>query len=128
MWPFSTSKKELGKKVPEEDTYCAQLAIHVGEAYRSKILMDEAHEKMHCTRKTIPYDCKEYAYFMEEFKKAYNEYVVYSHIWLEHINILSTLILPLVSVIVDVGGIKYKVAHKYKYRSSDFYIDIEKMV
>ncbi len=111
MWLFSRNRKESMNKKDHIDTYCDQMASHVREVLKYKILMDDATNRLLEINRDTPYECKDYARLIEKSNKAHNDSETYLYNWSHHISILSMLILPHISVIVDVDGIKYKVTN-----------------
>jgi hypothetical protein len=77
MWPFSTNIPEQIVKKSDEETYCEQMAFHVREVLRSKILMDDATKKLYDITRTTPYKCKDYARAIEKSNNAQNDFTRY---------------------------------------------------
>lgn len=125
MWPFSKNIKETVEIIPEEDTFCNQIANHVREVNKYKILMDKSLEEAGILFDTKTYECKEYARSMAKHNKAMDDNKRYTELWSFHVNILRLIIAIDITIIVDVDGIRYKVTNKIGGLGT--YIDIEEV-
>jgi len=125
FWALLKPKKEPVVRKSDVESYCDQMANHVREVLRNKILMDDATKRACEINRTTPYECKDYVHAVENNNIAHVDFNNRMTIWSHHISILGMLILPLVSVIVDVDGVKYKVTNKAS--EIGFHIDIEEI-
>ena len=126
FWGLLKPRKELVVRKSDVESYCDQMASHVREILKYKILMDDATKRLCEIDRTTPYECKEYARAIEKSNKAHSDFKTYMGIWSIYVDILKMLILPNVSIIIDVDNIKYKVTHEHG-KLLGFYINIERM-
>ena len=122
MWPFPEPRKDIFSK---ENTICDQIIYHVREANEYKIRMDKAQKDMALIDGPTTLECVEYAHLSKKYEAAKAEYWTSSTIWLFHVRVLQELILPQISIIVNVGGVKYKVTNVCG--KLGFYADIKKV-
>jgi len=112
MWPFPKYIPEPIVKKLDVETYCDQMANHVREVLRNKLLMDDATKRACEINRTTTYECKDYAHAIKNNNKARDDFNNRRIIWAHHNSMLGILILPNTSIIVNVDGIKYKVTNK----------------